>query len=173
MFLLHFSRFKTFLFFGHSKTKVRKCVLCVYAGTPLRKHIAAQARKALYLLYSRINNLNLPVDLQLKLFDSTVLPILTYGCEIWGFENLEILERIHAEFLRNITKARKSTPHYMLYAELGRYPLDITIKSRMIGFWNRIVTGNDSKLSYLLYYGGLPPFYYRFRSKLFTNQKHF
>ena len=116
-----------------------------------RKHIAAQARKALYLLYSRINNLNLPVDLQLKLFDSTVLPILTYGCEIWGFENLEILERIHAEFLRNITKARKSTPHYMLYAELGRYPLDITIKSRMIGFWNRMVTGNDSKLSYLLY----------------------
>ena len=33
--LLHFSRFKTFLFFGHSKTKVRSCVLCVYAGTPL------------------------------------------------------------------------------------------------------------------------------------------
>ena len=35
MFLLHFSRFKTFLFFGHSKVKVRSCVLCVYAGTPL------------------------------------------------------------------------------------------------------------------------------------------
>ena len=35
MFLLHFSRFKTFLFFGHSKIKVRSCVLCVYAGTPL------------------------------------------------------------------------------------------------------------------------------------------
>ena len=37
MFLLHFSQFKTFLFFGHSKTKVyiRSCVLCVYAGTPL------------------------------------------------------------------------------------------------------------------------------------------
>ena len=36
MFLLHFSRFKTFLFFGHSKIKVRSCVLCVYAGTPLQ-----------------------------------------------------------------------------------------------------------------------------------------
>ena len=32
-----FSRFKTFLFFGHSKIKVRSCVLCVYAGTPLLK----------------------------------------------------------------------------------------------------------------------------------------
>ena len=35
MFLLHFSRFKTFLFLGHSKIKVRSCVLCIYAGTPL------------------------------------------------------------------------------------------------------------------------------------------
>ena len=33
--LLHFSRFKTFLFFGHSKIKVRSCVICVYSGTPL------------------------------------------------------------------------------------------------------------------------------------------
>ena len=26
---------------------------------------------------------------------------------------------------------------------------------------------------FFIFYGGLPPFYYRFRSKLFTNQKHF
>ena len=36
MFLLHFSRFKMFLFYGHSKIKVCSCVLCVYAGTPLQ-----------------------------------------------------------------------------------------------------------------------------------------
>ena len=39
MFLLHFSRFKTFLFLGHSKIKVRNCVLCVYAGTPLTMRV--------------------------------------------------------------------------------------------------------------------------------------
>ena len=33
-----FSRFKTFLCFGHSKIKVRSCVLCVYAGTSLSKY---------------------------------------------------------------------------------------------------------------------------------------
>ena len=76
-----------------------------------------QARKALYYLYTRINNLNLPIDLQLKLFDQTIVPILTYGS---GFENIQILERLHTEFLRTITKTKKSTPHYMLLAELGR-----------------------------------------------------
>lgn len=116
-----------------------------------RKHIATQARKALHLLYTRINNLHLPIDLQLKLFDNTVLPILTYGSEVWGYENIEILERIHAEFLRKITKTRKSTPYYMLYAELGRTPIDIAIKARMIGFWYRIVTGKQTKLTYMLY----------------------
>ena len=109
-----------------------------------RSIIATQARKALHLLYTRINNLHLPIDLQLKLFDITVLPILTYGSEVWGFENIEILERIHAEFIRKITKTRKSTPYYMLYAELGRTSIDITIKARMIGFWYRIVTGKQT-----------------------------
>ena len=71
-----------------------------------RKHIAEQAQKALYLLYTRINNLHLPIDLQLKLFDNTVLPILTYACEVWGVENFQILERIHSECLRKITKTR-------------------------------------------------------------------
>ena len=105
----------------------------------------------MYLLFCRINNLKLPVDLQLKLFDHTVLPILTYACEIWGFENLEMLEKIHTEFLRKITKCRKSTPLYMLYAELGRLPLDIIIKTRTVGFWNRLILDKHTKIAYILY----------------------
>ena len=105
-----------------------------------RKHIAEQARKALYYLYTRINNLDLPIDLQIKPFDQTIVSILTYGIEVFGFENIQILERIHIKFLRNITNTKKSTPHYMLLAELGRYPIEIVIKSRMIGFWARIVS---------------------------------
>ena len=39
----------------------------------------------------------------------------------------------------------------MLHAELGRHPIQINIKSRMIGFWLSIVNGKESKLSKLLY----------------------
>ena len=99
-----------------------------------RKQAAEQARKALFLLYSRINNLNLPVDFQIKLFDHTVLPIMTYSCEIFGFENIQIPERIHTEFLRRITKTKKSAPLFMLCTELGRYPIEIIFKSRMVSF---------------------------------------
>ena len=116
-----------------------------------RKHAVEQAKKAMYLLYCRTNNLNLPIDLQLKLFDHTVLPILTYACDVWGYENLDIIERVHTEFLRKITKCRKSTPVNMLYAELGRYPLEIIVKTRIVSFWIRITQGKATKLSYFLY----------------------
>ena len=86
------------------------------------------------LLNKKIRNLNLPIDLQIKLFDHTIAPILLYGCEIWGYQNTQIIENVHNDFLRNILKLRKSTPLYILYAELGRRPLQINIKHRMIVF---------------------------------------
>ena len=33
--------------------------------------------------------------MQLKLFDQTIVPILLYGSEIFGFENLQALEKNH------------------------------------------------------------------------------
>ena len=106
-----------------------------------RKHVAQQASKALLALYKKSNNSDLPLDLVIKLFDHTVLPILTYGTEIFGFENLDLLEKVHNDFLRHISKARKSTPLYMLMGEFGRYPINIIIKTRIISFWNRLITG--------------------------------
>ena len=116
------------------------------------KHNIEHARKALHLLYKRINNLQIPLDLQLHLFDSTVLPIILYGCEIWGFQNTKMIDTIYNQFLRNISKLRKSTPIYMLYAELGRKPIDINIKSRMISLWISLVNNdNRNKISKKIY----------------------
>ena len=49
-----------------------------------KAHIVEQARKTLFGLNRKIRNLELPIDCQLKLFDNTIIPILTYGCEVWG-----------------------------------------------------------------------------------------
>lgn len=116
-----------------------------------RKHVTEQASKAMHILYTRVNNADLPIDLVLKLFDHTVLPILTYGAEIFGYENLDMIEKIHTNFLRKITKARRSTPLHFLYGELGRYPISITIKTRMISLWNRLLTAKDQNISLNIY----------------------
>ena len=40
----------------------------------------------------------------------------------------------------------------MLYGELGRFPISVLIKSRMIGFWQCIVKGKQDKISNKLYH---------------------
>ena len=116
------------------------------------KHNVDHAKKALHLLYKRIRNLQIPIDLQIQLFDSTVLPILLYGCETWGFHSTNLIDTVHNQFLRTITKLRKSTPVYMLHAELGRKPIDILIKTRMIGYWISLVNNeNQNKFSRKIY----------------------
>ena len=81
------------------------------------KHNVEQASMAMYVLFKRICNLDFPIDMQLYLFDHVILPIAFYGCKIWGFENSQIIENLHNDFLRQIINLRKSTPIYMLHEE--------------------------------------------------------
>ena len=92
----------------------------------------------------------MPLDCQLKLFDQLVQPIMLYSCEVWGFENIICLERLHLKFCKYILKVKTSTPDSMVYGELGRYPLSICIKIRMVSFWCKILECPD-KLSYKMY----------------------
>ena len=52
------------------------------------KNTVAQAQKVLFSVLKISRELELPIDLQVDLLDSLVLPILLY--EIRGFENIEI-----------------------------------------------------------------------------------
>lgn len=104
-----------------------------------RKKIVDQSQKALFAMYRKIKNITLPVDLQLQLFDTLIVPILLYSSEVWGFENKYtcIIEKMHLQFCKNLLKVRNSTPNFMVYGELGRVPLEISIKLRMVTFWGK------------------------------------
>ena len=65
-----------------------------------RKKLANQAQKSLFSIYKNIRNQNIPIDIQLKLFDAMVEPILLYGSEIWGYENGKIIEQVHLSFCK-------------------------------------------------------------------------
>lgn len=109
-----------------------------------------QAQKALFSIYTKIKNVSLSIDVQFKLFDALVSPILLYSSEVWGYENANVLEKVHLQFCRKILKLRKSTPKYMVYGETGRMPLQITIKTKMIMFWHKLISCRE-KLSSQMY----------------------
>ena len=65
-----------------------------------RQQLVDQIQKAMYALYTKKNNLAIPVDLQLRLFDSLVTPIILYCSEIWGFEYISNIEKFICNFAR-------------------------------------------------------------------------
>jgi hypothetical protein len=82
---------------------------------------------------------NLSIKYLLDLLDKIVKPILLYGCEIWGFGKNDIIERVHLKFCKLVLHLKVSTPNFMVYGELGRYPLEIDIKVRMISYWCKLI----------------------------------
>ena len=79
-------------------------------------------------LLRKIKCLQLPFDMQIDLFNKIVnKPVLLYGSEIWGFGNLDILERVQLKFYNYIFNLKSSTQSAMIYGELGILPLRIDI----------------------------------------------
>ena len=113
-----------------------------------------QAQRATFAIKFRQETYNLPVDIMIELFDKMIMPILLYGCEIWGYSNIDCLEVFYRKFLKDILKLNSQTTNCMVYGETGRTPVCIIVDSRMVAFWHKISVGsNKNKLtSKLLYY---------------------
>ena len=116
-----------------------------------RTKLLEQARKALFSVRKKSRKLDLPVDIQFKLFDVMVAPILLYGSEVWGYENIKVLEVFHLKFLKSILRLKASTPSCMVYGETGRYPIDVFVNARMVNFWSKVISGKSDRISTTLY----------------------
>ena len=64
-------------------------------------------------------------DIHIDLFHKMILPILIYGCEVWGYANLEKVEIFFRKFLKRVLWLGKSTPNCVVYGETGTYPISL------------------------------------------------
>ena len=86
---------------------------------------------------------DIPINIAFKLFDATVLPILTYGAEVWAtFERTDNdswekspIEQVHLNFCKHILGVNRSTPDMLCRAELGRIPLKAVTNLKILGFF--------------------------------------
>ena len=116
-----------------------------------RKYCKMKGTNAMFNLLRKCHTLSLPIDSQIDLFDQTVLPILTYGCELWGMENCDILENIRLRYFKMILKLNTKTPNYVVLGETGKLYIRSFIKKRMLHFWIKIATGKQSRISKIIY----------------------
>ena len=101
-----------------------------------RKYLQEKATKAIYGLLQKCKKQILSIECQFDMFDKTILPML-----LWGFENIDIIERVHLRFCRLILRLKQSTPNFMVYGELatGGYPNSVILKVRTISIKRKII----------------------------------
>eukprot|EP00891_Asterochloris_glomerata_P008079 jgi/Astpho2/8079/Aster-03025 len=97
--------------------------------------LCASARRAAFSVRHRCCRQGISsLDCILKLFNAKVLPILSYGCEVWfgtcckdttKRRWAEPAEQVHRDFLRGILGVSRRAPTPAVYAEFGAYPLAV------------------------------------------------
>ena len=94
---------------------------------------------ALHNLYRLFQDVTLCTKEKFKLFDTLVGSVLSYACEVWGFHGAPDIERIHSQFCRYLLGVKKSTNIAALHTELGRLPMIISRKLRILRYWFKII----------------------------------
>ena len=98
--------------------------------------------------------LDLPLDLQLDLFDKLIKPVLLYGSEVWAFAPLGECDKTQLRYLKLILNVKKSTPTCMVLGELGCLPVSLDAKCRTLCFWYNLFLQykeGKNKISILLF----------------------
>ena len=116
----------------------------------------AKARKAMMAMFGRCYKMSMHnVDVQGRLFDTIVKPVLCYGCEIWGVDWVSqqcksfdfasgVAEvGIHKPFMRQSLGVCSSTPAAAMYTELNRQPMSIFWLRMAAKLWNRALSRAD------------------------------
>ena len=79
-----------------------------------QKRLCIGDNRAMFSLLKKCRKLNLPLDIQLELFDKCVQPVLLYGCEIWGCQSIDMLSKFQLRFIKLVLGVHKPTPLCMV-----------------------------------------------------------
>ena len=104
-----------------------------FRSTP--KLLGEKANRACLALNNHLKVKDIPVVIALKLFDATLLPILTYCADVWAaFErdtneswDLGLIEQVQLNFCKHILGVNRSTTDLLCRAELRRRPTKLVI----------------------------------------------
>ena len=107
-----------------------------------------KAKLSINTILSSLNSIDChEMNIFFKLFDSKVLPILSYSSEFWGVFSIEAIERVHTLAIKRFLKVSIHSSNAIVYAETGRVPLSINLIISSIKYWFKLLRKPDSYLN--------------------------
>ena len=110
-----------------------------------------KAMKGMFSLCSSLyTGITVTPSLPLKVFDSTIRPILAYGSEVWSAEFLKLLtkpscidkapfEMVNNKFCKYVAGMPRRASNFAIKAELGRDPIFSFICAQTLRYWRRMI----------------------------------
>ena len=120
-------------------------------GDVFREHaeyIKNKAYKAIYALGNKTKPMGkTDPQIAIYLFDCFIKPILTYGCDIWGYnERLnKSIEKVHLRYLKYVLGVKNTTSTLMVLGDTGRLPLSSETHTRIISNFQRLYNMHNER----------------------------
>ena len=134
---------------------------------PALKQLKDKAIKANYGLFNMIFKYNINITTACKLFDTLVLPILSYGSEVWlpylfdkfditsllklCDDKISVVESVNIKFCKLLLGVNKKAVNHAVRGELGKFPIAIGLIEHALKFWFRTVNLDNQALVWKAY----------------------
>ncbi len=76
-----------------------------------QKDLYDRASRAMFVLLKKCNTLSLLPGVTIELVDKMILPILTYGCELWGFDIKDLIQRLQLRYYKLVLTLKNQHHH--------------------------------------------------------------
>lgn len=86
-----------------------------------------------------------------KLYDACIVPVMSYGAEIWGYTNYPKLNQIHQRAMRIFLGVHKFAPIAGLEGDMGWIAPKYRQWLLMLSYWNRLNQLDSNRLTYKVF----------------------
>ena len=113
---------------------------------------AAAGSRAMHVVRRRCTELGLGrAKLQLHMFNAMVLPVVSYGAEIWSAQLVAAgsrcaATRLQLAYLRQLLGVRQTTPALVMLTETAQPPLAARWAAQIGRFWNSTLATEEGSL---------------------------
>ena len=119
-----------------------------------QKTLAEKVLNALYKIYKHIDFFQLSLRSANKIFETAIVPILTYGAEIWGmFSKLDFekwdktqSEKVHLRYCKLFLGLNRKASNYAARGEMGQFPLQLTMLKQILKYNLYLNSKEDSSI---------------------------
>ena len=113
------------------------------------EYLCDRARKALYAMSHRTRNIShVSPQLKFHMFNTLILPILTYGSDVWAVNktSLKVIDKIFLRYVRCALSIKATTSNVITIGESGQYAPSVQCTIALLNFANRLHHMSDSVL---------------------------